>query len=109
MTTTRAHILLTLRALLLAMLLAACGEGVVFISVNFGTVIGAPTCRNGSGQFDLRDQEGLVLLVLIDSDTRIIAANGGTAGCTDIAAESQVQVRGPRDGTTLTAQSVQLQ
>jgi hypothetical protein len=82
---------------------------VVFFSVNFGTVVGDPICRDGSGQFDLCDQGGLILLVLLDSDTHIFTANGLTASCTDITAAAQVQVRGHRDAKTITAQSVQLE
>jgi len=98
----------TLIALLLASLLAACGDGVVFFSVSLGIVANEPICGNGNGRFDLREQQGLILVVLIDSNTRILAANGRTAQCTDIAPGAPVQVGGRRQATTISAQSVQL-
>ena len=95
-------------ALLLATLLAACGDVIVFFSTNLGTVASEPVCGNGSGQFDLRDQQGLILVVFIDSDTSILAANGHAAQCTDIAPGEQVKVGGRREATTISAQSIQL-
>jgi hypothetical protein len=97
----------TLIALLLASLLAACGDAVVFFSFTSGTVASEPICGNGNGRFDFRDQQGLILVVLIDSDTSILAANGRTAQCTDIAPGDQVQVGGRREASTISAQSIE--
>jgi hypothetical protein len=98
----------TLIALLLATLLAACGDAVVFFSVNLGVVASEPICGNGNGRFDLRDQQGLILAVFIDSDTTILAADGHPAQCTGIALGDPVQVGGRREAGTISAQSVQL-
>jgi hypothetical protein len=94
-------------ALALALLLAGCGgDGVFFISFTSGTVAGDPTCRTNGGQFDLRNQGGLLLLVVINSNSAIILNNGNHGSCTDLAANAQVQVHGPQTGTTITAQTV---
>ncbi len=98
----------TFIVLLLATLLAACGDAVVFFSTNLGVVASEPICGNGSGRFDLRDQQGLILVVLIDNGTSIFAANGHAAQCTDIAPGEQVKVGGRREATTISAQSIQL-
>jgi hypothetical protein len=98
----------TIIGLFLASLVAACGDAVVFFSVSFGTVAGNPTCGNGDGRFDLCDQQGLILVVFIDSDTQILAPNGHAAQCADIAPGAQVQVDGRREATTIAARSVQL-
>ena len=80
----------------------------MFFSVTFGVVVGDPACGGGDKHFNLRDQEGLLLAVIINSNTQIVAPNGQTAHCSDIAADSQVQVRGSRNAMTVSAQSVQL-
>jgi len=99
-----------LAALALALLLAGCGsDGVFIISFTAGTIDGAPTCRNNGGQFDLRDQGGLLLLVVINGDTSIILGNGNRGTCQDLASNTQVQVRGPQKGTNITAQTVTVQ
>jgi hypothetical protein len=98
----------SLFALLLAWFLAACGDGFIFFSVSFGTVAGSPVCGNGDGQFDLCDQQGLILVVFIDSDTDILAPNGHAAQCADIVPGAQVQVDGQREATTINARSVHL-
>ena len=97
-------------ALALAWLLTGCGsDGVFIISFNAGTIDGDPSCRNNGGQFDLRNQGGLLLLVVITSDTSIILANGNRGTCNNLAANEHVQVRGPQQGTNITAQSVTVQ
>ena len=109
MATTRNYLRSAVAALLLGTLLAACGDGVLIISFNSGTVVGNPICRNGGGQFDLRDQGGLLVLVVITSNTVIFTSGGFAGTCNDITPAARVQVRGHRDSTGITAQSVQLQ
>ncbi|HVM95607.1 MAG TPA: hypothetical protein VMT89_04425 [Candidatus Acidoferrales bacterium] len=92
----------------LACALNACGDAIVFVSVNFGIVTGPPTCGSNGGQFNLREQSGLVVVVIINSGTHIFTASGQTAQCGDVAPNSQVQVRGHQQRTTVTAQSVQI-
>jgi len=98
-----------LAALALACLLVGCGsDGVFIISFTAGTIDGDPTCRTDGGQFDLRDQGGLVLLVILTSSTQIVV--GGSHGtCKDLNPNAPVRVSGPRQGDSITAQSVQVQ
>ena len=98
-----------LAALVLACLLGACGsDGVFIISFTSGTIDGDPTCRTNGGQFDLRDQGGLVLLVILTSSTQIVVA-GSPGTCKDLNPNAPVRVSGPRQGDSITAQSVQVQ
>jgi len=98
-----------LAVLALACLLVGCGsDGVFIISFTSGTIAGDPTCRTNGGQFDLRDQGGLVLLVILTSSTQIVVGSShGT--CKDLSPNAAVTVHGPRQGDRITAQSVQVQ
>ena len=94
---------------LLFAVLHSCGDdGVVFVSVNLGTVASDPDCGPGGGRFDLRDEQGFVLLVLINSTTTIFLSNGASGHCTDLAAGASVQVRGSNDQGTIDAQEVRV-
>lgn len=86
-----------------------CGDGVLIISFTSGTIASDPFCDNGTGHFDLQNQGGLLLLVVIGSNTAIVGANGHPGRCTDLAAGEHVQVRGAQHGTQINAQSVNLQ
>ena len=99
---------LTALAVLLAVALG-CGGGGVIIFVNTGTVVSNPSCDQGRGSFDLLNQGGLVLLVVINSDTVIFNADGMRGRCTDLVAGTHVQVRGPQHGSQVTAQTVNVQ
>lgn len=99
-----------LAALFLAATLFGCGSnGVFIISFNSGIIAGDPTCQNNGGQFDLRNQGGLVLLVILTSNSTVILANGNRGTCRDLSANASVQVRGPQDGNRIMAQSVTLE
>ncbi len=99
----------TLVAMALACLLVGCGGGgLIIVSFTSGIIDGDPTCRGTDGQFNLRDQEGLTVLVVINSTTLIFVGNNpGT--CRDLSRNDAVTVRGPRQGDRITAQSVQAQ
>lgn len=86
-----------------------CGGGVFIFSVNTGTVLGRPLCSDRSGRFDLLNSGGLVLVVLIDSNTQIFVASGAAGACPDVTAGAEAEVRGRKDGNTITAASVHLQ
>ena len=86
-----------------------CGDGIVIISVNTGTIVSAPFCGAGTGRFDMQNQGGLVILVVINSDTQIFTANGRPGRCTDLGAGAQVRVSGPQQGTQVTARSVRVE
>src|SRR5262249_52408356 len=89
----------------LGLSLAACGDGLFIISVNSGVIIGNPACRNDGGQFQLHDQGGLTVLVVITSNTTIIVA-GTTGTCSDLMPNASVQVSGHQNGDHLVASSI---
>lgn len=92
----------------LSLSLAACGDGLFIISVNSGVIVGNPACQNVGGQFQLRDQGGLVVLVVITSDTQIIVA--GTSGsCFDLMPNASVEVSGHQSGDHVVASSITAQ
>jgi hypothetical protein len=96
-------------ALALAGLLVGCGSGgLIIISFTSGTIEGDPTCRNNGGQFDLRDQGGLLVFVSINSST-VIFVGSGQGTCKDLHPNAAATVRGPRQGDRITAQSVTVQ
>ncbi|HVO22378.1 MAG TPA: hypothetical protein VMW56_01975 [Candidatus Margulisiibacteriota bacterium] len=97
-----------LAGLVLACVLFGCGgDGILIISFTAGTIADDPACRGNGGQFNLRDQGGLTVLVVINSNTLIFVGN--TPGtCRDLARNDPVNVRGPRQGNQITAQSVQV-
>jgi hypothetical protein len=92
-------------ALTLGVSLLACGDGVVIISVNSGVIVGAPVCQGSGGQFQLRDQGGLVLLVVITGGTHIVVA-GGTGSCSDLSPDTSVAVSGHQSGDHFVANSI---
>ena len=99
-----------LAALLLAATLFGCGSnGVFIISFNSGIIAGDPTCRNNGGQFDMRNQGGLLLLVILTSNSTVVLANGNRGTCRDLSANASVQVRGPQNGNQISAQTVTLE
>jgi hypothetical protein len=90
-------------------MVAACGGGVVLFSVNSGVVLDDAVCRGGAGEFDLRNQGGLILVVIIASDTVILDSNGARGTCPDVQGGRQARVRGVTDGGRINAREVQLQ
>lgn len=93
-------------AALLSLSLAACGDGTFIIRVNSGVIVGPPRCQATGGQFDLRDQGGLLVLVVITSSTRIVVAGAGPGACTDLSANAPVDVSGRRSGDRIVASSI---
>ena len=92
-------------ALACLLTLAACGDGVLIISVNSGVIAGAPQCTGSGGQFDLRNTGGLQVLVVITSSTHIIISSG-TGSCTDLSAGQPVEVSGHDSGGHIVATSI---
>lgn len=95
-------------AVALGLGLAACGDGLFIISVNSGVIVGSPDCQDVGGQFHLRDQGGLVVLVVITSNTHIIVA-GTTGSCFDLMPNASVDVSGHQSGNQLVASSITAQ
>jgi len=83
-----------------------CGDGTVIIAFNSGTIVSDPRCESGTGRFSLQNQAGLLLLVIISSDTVIVTAGGQNGRCTDLNKGNHVQVRGAQSGDQIDAQSV---
>jgi hypothetical protein len=99
---------LALSVLLLLAAPLSCGDGGFILIVNTGTVESDARCDSGGGTFDLRDQEGFVLLIVISSDTTIILANGNFGTCADVTAGSRAEVRGSESADRVQATEVQL-
>lgn len=94
--------------LLLAGMLSCGDDGVIFISVNLGTVTSDARCDPGGGRFDLRNEQGFVLLVVIDSSTTIFLSSGASGNCTDLLAGARVEVRGSESQGRIDAREVRL-
>ena len=96
-------------ALLLALGSAGCGDD-VSLSVRFssGTVSETAQCGGGRGQFQLRQQDGLSVTILITEDTTIVRADFTPATCGDLVKGERVSVRGPEDDGRIRADEVQL-
>jgi hypothetical protein len=99
-----------LAALLLAVALAAgCGDTSFIFVFNSGVILDDPSCQGGGGQFQLQNQAGLVLLVVITSSTQIVLSSGRPGTCGDLAANTRVGVDGLQSGSRVTARSVTVQ
>jgi hypothetical protein len=103
----RARRVLGAAALLLVLL--ACGDGSFLIIFNSGTIVRGPVCEPGGGRFDIRDQGGLLVLVVIDSETDIFLSSGSIGTCSDLAVGAVVEVSGTGDGERITADEVRVQ
>ena len=86
-----------------------CGDGVIILLINTGTIVSSPFCNGATGGFDLQNQGGLVLLVAINSDTVILRANGQPGQCRDLSLGAHVRVTGPQQGMQINARSVTLE
>ena len=92
-------------ALACSIALMGCGDGVFIISFNSGVIAGSPACRGAGGQFQLRDQGGLQVLVVITSTTRIFVSSG-TGVCRDLVAGQPVEVSGRQSGDRIVASEI---
>lgn len=96
-----------LRRLSLALVVsvAACGDGTFFVSFNSGVIVGPPRCQGLGGEFQMRTDAGLTLLVVITDDTTIVVA--GTGGsCGNLFADASVQVSGRENAGRIVASSI---
>ena len=93
-------------ALALAIALAGCGDGVFIISFNSGVIVGDPQCSGSGGQFNLRNQGGLQVLVVITSSTQIVVASVGGGTCNDLFAGAPVEVSGRDSGDHIVASTI---
>jgi hypothetical protein len=94
--------------ILLLALVMGCGDDVIVIfSTNFGVISGNPDCR--AGQFDLRNEQGLILIVVLNSDSTIILSNSSPGTCSDLNAGATVRVSGQQSGSRIAATEVRVQ
>jgi len=91
-------------AALLLPLLGACGDGTLVVFVNSGVIVGSPRCTASGGEFDLRDDGGLVLVVITDGTDVVVA--GRVGGCPDLFAGANASVEGRQSGGRIIASSV---
>jgi hypothetical protein len=88
----------------LALSLAACGDGTFVVSFNSGVIAGAPRCAASGGQFDLRDEGGLVLVIITDGTDIFVAGRVGT--CSDLLDGARVDVEGQQSSGEIIATSI---
>jgi len=92
---------LRLAWLCLAFTLASCGDGTFIVIINSGVIVGSPRCDISGGEFDLREEMGLVLVIITDGTDIVI---GGSFGrCSDLAPGVQVDVEGSQRGHDIVA------
>jgi hypothetical protein len=93
-------------ALVAAVALAGCGDGLLIVGFNTGVIVGQPRCGAAGGQFDLQDSGGLVVAVVITSSTQIIVSSGGSATCSDLLPGDPVEVSGHESGGRIVAAEI---
>ena len=96
-----------LSIVLLCLVCGGCGgdDGFIFIAVNTGFVVSNGAC---DGEFNMRNNGGLLLIVVIGSGTPVFLPNGTLGSCANILPGSPVSVRGPTQNGRVTANQVQL-
>jgi hypothetical protein len=86
-----------------------CGSDVIIIArTNLGTVGTDASCSGNSGEFPLHEASGLVVIIIISSDSSIFLANGLRGECRDVTAGSRASVRGTPEGERIRAEEVRL-
>ncbi len=94
--------------LLLLTLIAGCGDGTLIFITNLGVVSANASCSGQGGQFPLRNAQGLTILVIINGDTSIVAANGAFTSCPALRQGTQVSVKGSQDQDHITAKQIHI-
>ena len=99
-----AKVFLSILALCLTL---GCGdEGVIIVIVNTGVVVSDDAC---DGQFNIHNDDGLLLVVVIGSDTPVFLPNGVPGTCANIQFGARASVSGPIHNGRVTASQVQLE
>src|SRR5260370_39148576 len=84
-----------------------CGDDtVILFRTNLGTIDQNADCTAGGGQFPLRQQEGLIVIVVLDTDSSIFLADGLIGTCSDLTAGTRTSVRGSEDHGRIRASEV---
>jgi hypothetical protein len=86
-----------------------CGDD-VSLSVRFSSGIVSETaqCRGNGGEFPLRQQDGLTVVIIISERTTIVRADFSPAACTDVIEGERASVRGSDDQGHIQADEVEL-
>ena len=97
------------RVLSFSLALAACGSDVAFV-VRFtaGTIVDGADCDGHDGRFDLREEGGLVVVVIVDGDSRIRHPDGSPAACDDLNEGTEANARGPDEDGRIRAREVNI-
>ena len=86
-----------------------CGsDAIIIFRTNLGTVDANATCGAHGGQFPLREQNGLVIVVILDDSSSVLLANGIQGSCSNVTAGSQASVSGKQENGALHATQVRL-
>lgn len=98
--------LLAARLLVLA---TGCGDGQVFVVINTGVIVSEPRCTSArSGEIDVLDQSGLLVIVAIDEGTAILLFDGSPGTCADLSVGAHVRVRGSDGGGPIGAREIRV-
>jgi hypothetical protein len=98
-------------ALLLALVAAplGCGDDTVIVfATNLGTIDQDATCTGGGGEFPLRQQSGLIVIVILSSDSHIFLPGGIIGTCNNLTAGTRTSVRGSEDNGRIHASEVHI-
>jgi hypothetical protein len=86
-----------------------CGDGtVILFRTNLGTIDRDATCSPTGGEFPLRQLQGLVVIVIFDSDSAIVLPNGKPGTCDDLVAGARANVSGIDEDGSIRASEVHL-
>lgn len=91
---------------LLTVVLPGCGDASFFIVFRSGTVASDPSCSGGGGSFDLRETNGLTILIVFESDDAVISAGGSPVGCRGLQNGDTVDVQGNDSGSQIDASRI---
>lgn len=95
--------------LALSLALSACGEDVsLFFRFSSGTIVDGADCDGGEGTFRLREDGGLVVVVIVGDDSRIRHFDGSPGACADLTGGTEASARGPDDDGRILAEEVEI-
>src|SRR5262249_46318663 len=91
-------------------LVFGCGDnGIIIVQTNFGTITSNATCDSHGGQFPLRQENGLIVLVILGDSSKIFLSNGIQGSCGNLTAGSHATVQTHDQHPPLHATEVRLQ
>ena len=97
------------RFLAFSVALAGCGSDFAFaVRFTSGTIVDGADCDGDDGRFDLREDGGLVVVVIVDGDSRIRHLDGSPAACDDLNEGTEASARGPDEDGGIRAREVNI-